>query len=57
MAKDRPLNPVEEACDRVKREREGEITVRSLNPDRDITWESFEDDALRELDMEWDCYD
>lgn len=52
MPKERPhiaLNPVEEACERLKRDKQRNDRVRSLNPDRDLTWE-----ALDSLPMEFD---
>lgn len=61
MPRERPhvaLNPVEAACERLKRERERtEGRVRSLNPDRDLTWESTEDDTFRSMNFDENYYD
>jgi hypothetical protein len=58
MPKERPhiaLNPVEEACERLKREKPER--VRPLNPDRDLTWESTEDFTSMELDFDGNHFD
>lgn len=58
MPKERPnvtLNPVEEACERIKRQKQDRI--RPLNPDRDLTWESTEDFTSMELDSDGNYFD
>lgn len=56
MPKERPnlaLNPVEAAAERLRRQKPE--CVRSLVPDRDLTWESTEDFQFTE-DNEHDYY-
>lgn len=58
MPKERPnlaLNPVEQAAERLKRQKPDR--VRSLVPDRDLTWESTEDFTHMELDTDGHYYD
>ncbi|SUE95780.1 Uncharacterised protein [Ectopseudomonas mendocina] len=60
MPKERPhltLNPVEEACERIKRQKREIERVRTLNPDRDLTWESTEDFTSMELDSDGNYFD
>lgn len=59
MPRERPnivLNPVEQACERLKRNEQGD-RVRSLRPDRDLTWESTEDFTNMEFDNDGNYYD
>lgn len=50
-----PLNPVEAACERLKREKAHREDVQSLIPDRDLTWESVKDN--RSFDFDDSYYD
>lgn len=52
-------NPVAQAAEKVAQERRDRESIRSLRPDRDLTWErleSTEDDFTREIDYDHDYY-
>ena len=57
MPRERPniaLNPVEQACERQEAQQD---RVRSLRPDRDLTWESTEDFTNMGFDNDGNYYD